>query len=307
MAQTIIKYDGPVVQNHKMDISDLAPSLLALSDLIKEANKCFNGDRSGVSITVNTNLEQHCFELLVEVTQRIWDKMTVLIADHRVIQAKEILEWLGIVTAGTTGVCVSLYALIKRLNGKKIKSVTKIINNDKVPCVLVILDTQEADTIEVPEAVWTLYSSRVVLKKAIAVLAPLRENGYKIIQFYKGKTTFISFNQDDVPELDACPSMDPSNTQCSSIRTQVRIRKPAYEGRSKWILVYKNAIEASIDDTVWLHQFQTNHISAPPNCQLDVTLEEEFSTNEHGEAITEPVYRVVKVHKVIYPPEQLSL
>ena len=34
-----IKYVGPILKNQGMDITDLAPSLLTLSDLIKETNR----------------------------------------------------------------------------------------------------------------------------------------------------------------------------------------------------------------------------------------------------------------------------
>jgi len=44
--KTILKYDGPSVDNKEMDISDLAPSLLSLSELIKEVNKNVNGDKA---------------------------------------------------------------------------------------------------------------------------------------------------------------------------------------------------------------------------------------------------------------------
>ena len=46
--KTIIKYTGAAVDGKSMDVSDLAPSLIALSDLLKIVNKKHNGERAGL-------------------------------------------------------------------------------------------------------------------------------------------------------------------------------------------------------------------------------------------------------------------
>jgi hypothetical protein len=87
----------------------------------------------------------------------------------------------------------------------------------------------------------------------------------------------------------------------------VRIRKPAYEGGSKWTLVYKRAIEAAIEDKEWLAAFQNNTVSAPPRSALEVEMEERIVTDNNGEQIEEPVYTVTKVYRVTPPAEQIGL
>lgn len=42
--KTTIRYDGPALSEHDMDVQDLAPALLALADIIQIANRKFNGD-----------------------------------------------------------------------------------------------------------------------------------------------------------------------------------------------------------------------------------------------------------------------
>jgi len=56
-----------------------------------------------------------------------------------------------------------------------------------------------------------------------------------------------------------------------------------------------------------LTRFQSNEEYAPPNSSLEVEMIKEVVINEHGEAIDEPIYRIIKVHKVILPPEQQRL
>lgn len=71
--------------------------------------------------------------------------------------------------------------------------------------------------------------------------------------------------------------------------------------------MYKRAIEAPIDDTEWLAQFQSAQVDAPPGSSLDVELEETYITSELGEVLGDPAYRVLRVHGVVKPPEQTKL
>jgi Fe2+ or Zn2+ uptake regulation protein len=307
--KTVIRYDGPNVDNKAMDIADLAPSLLSLSELIKDVNRKTNGKRAGIKVCVNADLEQNCFELVVHVTQSLFDTMTVLISDHKVVQAKEILEWIGIISAGVSVPFVTLYKLIKFLKGKQVESVTKIKNKEsKFEIEIKAKDTEGNITeIRVSEHIYELYSSYETRKKAIEVITPLKKDGYTQMQFYNGKKIHEKFEKEDVPNIEDCPEVVPSNITRSDIKTVVRIRKPAYEGKSRWTLVYERGIEASIEDEEWLEKFQSNDISAPPNSSLKVDMIKEVVVNEHGEALDEPIYKVTKVHEVILPPDQLSI
>lgn len=48
-----VAYDGPALQDHTMEVADLAPALLALANLIKTANYIINNGKSNISIKVN--------------------------------------------------------------------------------------------------------------------------------------------------------------------------------------------------------------------------------------------------------------
>jgi hypothetical protein len=49
-----LRYDGPALSEHGMDVADLAPALLALGELIKRANFAVNGDASKVNLIVQS-------------------------------------------------------------------------------------------------------------------------------------------------------------------------------------------------------------------------------------------------------------
>jgi len=302
--KSTIKFDGPALIGRSMDVADLAPALIALSDVFKGANHLFNGEKSAIKVLVNADLDQNCFELTLQLAQTVWDQVGGLLSDDGIKTAKEIAEWVGIVG----GSCYSLLKLIKFLKGRKVLD-TVILKQEGGSHNIQISVGGDNNTVVVPRPVFDLYANKEIRKKAVAVLQPLRSDGYESLTFYDGKEVFEKFTPDDVPSLhdDELPDLRPSNEQVSIIRTSVRIRKPAYEGKSKWTLVYLRAIDASMEDEDWLEKFQSNVVSAPPNSSLMVDLEQNVIVNERGEALEEPTYRVLKVHHVIPPPQQSIL
>jgi len=195
--QTTIKFDGPALDGKAMDVAHLAPSLLALSDLVKETNRYANGDRAGVKVLVSADLEQKCFELAVELVLTIWEQAKLLIADNRVQTAKEIAEWIGIIGAPTYG----LFKFIKWIRGRKIESVTVLKVADGQNMVEIKVEG-ENDPIQITQAVYELYANVQTRQKAVAVLAPLREEGYETLEFYEEDNIFVEFTKDDVPSSD---------------------------------------------------------------------------------------------------------
>ncbi|MGB3738630.1 MAG: hypothetical protein WA948_04675 [Pontixanthobacter sp.] len=302
--QSIIRYDGPALADHSMDVADLAPSLLALSDLLKIANNYVNGDRAGVKVRVNADLDQHCFELSLDLALTIWEQAKLLLEDDDVIGAERIAAWVGIVS----GASWSLFKLIKFLRGQKVESVTVIKLTDGQN--MVEITVRGADKpIAIEQQVYELYANPEARKKAVEVMAPLRIDGYESLEFEQGKDEVFKITKADVPDknfLDM-PEVIPQNIHTSHIRTGVRIRKAAYEGSAKWTVMYKRAIEAPIKDENWLVQFQNNKVSAPPGSSLEVDLQETYITNDLGEVVGEPNYEIIKVYQVVLPPTQARL
>lgn len=205
---TTIKFDGPALEGKAMDVAHLAPSLLALSDLVKSTNQYANGDRAGVRVLVSADLEQKCFELSVELALTIWETAKLLIADGRVQTAKEIAEWIGIIGAPSYG----LFRLIKHIRGRKVESVTVIKVEDGRNLVEIRVEG-DANPIQVTQAVYELYANPQTRQRAVEVLAPLREDGYETLEFYEDGDVFVKFGKDDVPEKDGSdlPEVIPQN------------------------------------------------------------------------------------------------
>lgn len=57
----------------------------------------------------------------------------------------------------------------------------------------------------------------------------------------------------------------------------------------------------------WVSDFQANKISAPPNSILDVSMLETAQLDAHGLSVGKPAYRVLDVHSVAPPPNQIGM
>lgn len=303
---TTIKYDGPALADKSMDVAHLAPALLALSDLVKDANKYANGDRAAARIFVKADVEQKCFELDVSVALTIWEQAKLLLAEDNVRSAKEILEWIGIVGGPAFG----LYQLIKWLRGKTVVSVVVLRVKDGDNLVEITIEGEDEPK-QVAQAVYELYANTSTRQKAIAVLAPLREDGYETLEFYEEEGVFVHFEESDVPESDGSdlPEVIPQNVHTSTIKVGVKIRRAVYEGRAKWTVMYKRAVDVSFegDALTWLEEFQKGNESAPPGSYLNVDLQEHYITNDLGEIVGDASYKIIAVHGVEKKHEQPRL
>ena len=152
----------------------------ALSDVVKAANLLANGEKAAVKILINADLEQKCFEINVELALTIWEKAKGIIGDENLSTAKEIAEWIGI--AFEAGSLVGLFQLIKWLKGKKIVSVIDVKLENGREAVHIHVEGQ-ADPVAISKVAYELYSDMNIRRKAVEVLAPLREDGYDSVQF----------------------------------------------------------------------------------------------------------------------------
>ena len=111
-----IAYAGPSPDDHSMDVEELAPALIAIGQLVREANAVLNGKKATVNVSVVSDFEHKCFNINFEVVQTVYEQLKSLLAQDGVKSAKDILEWTGLVAGGS----YSLWKLLAWLKGRKI-------------------------------------------------------------------------------------------------------------------------------------------------------------------------------------------
>jgi hypothetical protein len=111
---THIAYDGPDLVDGSMDIRALAPALLALGDLLQEANRELNGPDVQLAVHVRSDFKSGSFDVGLGLIQSTdLTALFVPMAGH-LATAKQIAEYLGLVK----GAGVNLIGLVKWLKGK---------------------------------------------------------------------------------------------------------------------------------------------------------------------------------------------
>lgn len=312
-ASAIIRFDGPALADHDMDVHDLAPSMLALGDLCKIANELFNGNAVNVRVVVRTDSEHKCFQLSFELVQSAYDAVAQLVSRADIKSAKEILEWIGIL-AGPVALG-GLLALYKKIYGKNkddgtplpITSVEARSDGDSIIYQIV----GDGATINVSPEVHKLAQDPRTLPAVKKLVSPLQNDGYLTIEFESAGKITEYFSRDDAERLISAPNniiVTKSDKELrSTIRTSVKVRRPAFEGGAAWTIIYKRAIDAKFDDIQWLEDFQSGRIVFLPGWRLVVDLEEVVPINDRGEEVARPSYSIKKVVGVERPPEQIPL
>lgn len=165
-----------------MDVADLAPALLGMSELCKIANRKFNGDRAAIKVLIGTDIEHQCFQFSLDIVQTIWQQAAVLVGHEDIKSAKEILSWLGMGVGVVGSTVFGLFKLLKWLNGRKITETKFEVKDGKNVVLIKVEGDNNTFAIAHPQAV-ELLNDPVAIANAKKVVQPLTKDGYDKLEF----------------------------------------------------------------------------------------------------------------------------
>lgn len=301
-AHIIVKYDGPALADHKMEVEQLAPALLALADLVKRANRLANGDRASVRVLVDVDVEEHCFSFGIEIVQTLMEQAKSLLVDDDVSTAIAIAEIVGVAGSGIGG----LFGILRFLRGRKPDSVKMVVQDGRqVTQINIGRDAYIAAPIAAK-----LLEDQAAIKDAKTVTQPVTTDGYESIEFISGPRREMVNKQEAAAIQDmSLPGAKIETTiPPSKVRAWVKIRRAVYDGGSKWTVQYDRARDVTFNDVDWLGRFQRNVETAPPGSWLDVEMSvSAIELDGRGQPIREPEYAIDKVHDVRKPDVAMGL
>ena len=163
MTQLHILYDGPALREHRMEVRDLAPALLAIGELLEAANEALNGPKTRLHVQVAASFKAGSFGIQFEVGNLVQQALQLVGMDG--VSATQILEWLGLTGKAASGV-VGVVGLIKWVRGRAVKKV-ELLNNGKVRILV------DGDAIETESKVLELYRNFRIRKALEDAVKPL--------------------------------------------------------------------------------------------------------------------------------------
>ena len=170
-----ICYDGPALASHEMNVKDLAPALLSVGELLEDANRILNGDKTKVAVNIkattpgSVNVDLSLIQQLIPQLQTLFNSPETT----AIINAKELLSIVGIGGGGLIG-------FVMWLRGRKIKNITTIETKEfKV-------EVEDGETKIVSSEEIKLFSFLNIRKNLEAIIKkPLENEGVEKVCFKK--------------------------------------------------------------------------------------------------------------------------
>lgn len=237
-----IRYDGPELADHSMDVSVLGPSLTALGDLISHGNQLLNGENIRVQVKLHADIKANCVTLALDVHwESVCEQIKGLIHHADVKDAKELLEWLGLIGTPVMSVITVVFWLLKRKLNKEIVIVKR--NGDRIE--LSVSGAEEKLVLQ--ERMYQAALSQAIQEDLKEALKPLLTDGIEEATFIHKKTE-KRFSSEDAKNLQlaANEELDPEAEE-QDIRGHIVIHAPIFEEGSRyWKFKWNGRVE-SID------------------------------------------------------------
>lgn len=304
--KTTIRYDGPALARHEMDVQDLAPALIALAEIVQIANKRFNGDTAEIRVLVDADTEQKCFQLDLSLVQSLVDQAANFLGQKDVATAKDIAEWVGLTCSGAVG----LFTLCRRMSAGGPSAAGVTFRAGTASGTTIVHINGDHNEITVPSQTAALANDPEVIKRVRSVVRPLAKPGYEDLKFVQGGRAVTEISKSearDIENFSPTITVDGTSLSSSDIQGFVRIKAAQYEGTAKWSLLWNGRAISAEMPAAWVSDFQNNRVEAPPNTVLEVTMTETVRLDERGAAVGPANYVVTSVRAITPPPVQGTL
>ncbi|EPR36219.1 hypothetical protein dsat_1747 [Alkalidesulfovibrio alkalitolerans DSM 16529] len=298
-ANFYVLYDGPALANHEMDVRDLAPALLALSDVLEGANEVLNGDRASISVSVRASFERGSFGIELSTVQSIWGSLGGLLSSSDVVTAKTLLEVLGLLGGVYALFKDGLIGFIKWVRGRRITKVEPLQDGN----VKIII---EDESTVISRTLLKLYQD-VRVRKGLenSISKPLERNGVELFAARATPGTESVFVSKEEAHHFKFPVQEDVLLSEDIRTTNLQLKSIKFKEGNKWEF-YDGASEysASIADQNFLRKIDENQLAFAKN---DILVAEVLERQYHTDKGLKTERTILKIKDHIPAARQIRL
>lgn len=297
-AKIRIAYDGEALRTGAMNVRDLAPALMALSDLFEESNKVLNDKDSAVQLRVQSDFRTGSFDVGVQIVQTWGTKLLHLFATD---DAAGLANLIGILGFGAAATRFGLIQLLKWLRGRPIRSLEIVDDND----VRIVI---EGDQLVISRKLATIFNDVAIRRALAAMLEPLKREGVDTFQVRTETGGVVEqIDRLDLPFFEPpTPSPDASQTVIKNeFKQAFTLVSVAFKDGNKWrVSDGQNTINVTIEDADFLARVNNREESFTKDDTIVCTVRQEQTIASDGLKME---YAVTEVLEHKHAPRQAAL
>jgi hypothetical protein len=283
-----IRYSGEALNDGRIPIKDLAPSLLSISDAFQEMQSSLYPHQDPVSLDIQaTEKGSFLIDLILTNGHDVFSKAVDLFSGRESEAMVNLIE----IATGIFGVLT----FIKTAKNLKIKS-KKDLGNDRVKITF-----DDETTIEIPNQAFVAYQDIELRKKVNEFVRPLEKDGITNIEFSKEQVITVSLSKNDVKYFEV-PATKDKELESSERTVFLQIINVSFTNE-KWKLTDGNStFFAKIKDREFLEAIAKHQQQFGANDTLEVLLQTNQKITDKGlraDYIVKKVINHIKANKQI--------
>ncbi len=270
----IVAYDGLALEDHSMNIQELAFALVGLGDVLTEANLLLNKGSCKTTVKVSSGFKTGSFEIHL-VMQQLSNNLALFGTNPQLLGIATILAFLGFGKQGLDG----LVQFIKKIKDGKIKNI-KELDDEKIN--ITFTQNNTIQNIVIDKRVYVLYENSNLRNSFKKILKPLETDGIETFEIRNDKKEILEkIEKSEVEYFNITPSEDIINENISDM--YLNLVNVSFKDGNKWKLSNgDNEFYATIEDEEFLYKINNNLISFSKSDSFKATVKTIQSLTENG-------------------------
>ncbi|HBX0977493.1 hypothetical protein [Klebsiella aerogenes] len=295
-----IVYDGPALDTHEMDVRDLAPALLSLSDALEEAGRTIYGKERRISVKVNASFKAGSFGVdLIAQSYSITSQIIGAFSGNGASAACNIISLVGFGYLTSKHCAKGLVQLIKWLGPKKIKRIEPTFDGN-----VKIFTDEENEVFD--SQVLELYKNKKLRRSLENVITkPLERDGIEnfAVTTDNGKT-FVEVSKKEAAFFKVDSKEDLIISESITERALHPLDISFREGHKWHFSDGASPFHAEVSDEKFLKAIDDQSVAFAKGDLLLVDLKITQYLTDKGVRTS---YEIVNVKKIINPQRQIDL